>query len=396
MTIATAKKNILFFSLVIPEPKGVGIRMRVYKHIKALSENNNLHLVTTVSSEDVPKETRDLCEDITFHHSSRFDLDSDRWMDYENIEDQVYVAFRLKAAEQLDVVLENLNIRPSMMIVDFDDVESIRSRRSLVHYISESFLPGIRKNIFNSIRLLREYFWFFHLYLRQRRAEKHMLRKWTKIIVCSETDRHILSKRVPEGNVNVVPNTIHLVPVPHKRENNEVINCLFVGTLNYEPNVDAVHFFCTEIWPEILERLDNQCSLTIAGRYPDSLVCEYADKAGAELVDSPPELDKYYQASDIVIVPIRFGGGTRIKILEAMSYSRPIVTTTIGVEGIEAVNSRHLKIADTPSRFAETVVQLATDEKERYRLGANGRKLVEKRYSEGILSGIWDGILRRR
>jgi glycosyltransferase involved in cell wall biosynthesis len=137
---------------------------------------------------------------------------------------------------------------------------------------------------------------------------------------------------------------------------------LFIGTLNYPPNEDAVGHFCSDILPLIRRKFLHPVRIRIVGAVPSPgivlLSRRYPD---VEVVANVPDLAPYYAEADVVIVPLRAGSGTRIKILEAFSFGRPVVSTTIGAEGLALKNREQLLIADEPEAFAGACVELLED-----------------------------------
>jgi glycosyltransferase involved in cell wall biosynthesis len=156
--------------------------------------------------------------------------------------------------------------------------------------------------------------------------------------------------------------------------------------MGYPPCVDAVLYFCREIFPRIRRTLGT-AELWIVGRDPRPEVMQL-NGDGVHVTGRVDEVIPYYQQSAVSVVPLRAGGGTRLKILEAMALGRPVVSTTIGCEGLEVVDGEHLLIADNCEQFAEKTVRLLTDRQIYQHISTNGRQLVEARYD-------WDKIAGR-
>jgi glycosyltransferase involved in cell wall biosynthesis len=161
---------------------------------------------------------------------------------------------------------------------------------------------------------------------------------------------------------------------------------LFVGSMSYEACVDAMVYFCQEILPRIRSQFGD-VDLWIVGRDPSQQVRQL-DGNGVHVTGRVADVRPYYQRSMVCVVPLRAGGGTRLKILEAMALGRPVVATSIGCEGLDVIDEEHLMIADSPEQFAEKTVRLLADATLRQRIGANARRLVVSRYD-------WDVIVKR-
>ena len=140
---------------------------------------------------------------------------------------------------------------------------------------------------------------------------------------------------------------------------------LFVGTLGYGPNQDGIVWFCNEILPRIRASSSRKVKLAIVGFNPPAEV-KALESAGDIVVTGGVEsVAPYYRESDIVIAPIRYGSGTRIKILEAMSHRRPVISTTLGAEGIEVTPGENIMIGDTPEAFAASCLELIQNMRQR-------------------------------
>jgi glycosyltransferase involved in cell wall biosynthesis len=155
---------------------------------------------------------------------------------------------------------------------------------------------------------------------------------------------------------------------------------LFPATLDYYPNIDALAHMVDEIWPRVKARMPG-AQLVVAGRKPGPPVKSAAARAGARLVADPPRMEDVARNCSAVVVPLRVGGGTRIKILDAMAMGLPVVSTALGCEGLDVADDTHLLIRDDPSDFASAVVEVLTDEARWRTLRKNGMRLVRERYS---------------
>jgi len=133
----------------------------------------------------------------------------------------------------------------------------------------------------------------------------------------------------------------------------------FVGAMDWEPNVDGVEYFCSEVWPAIKAEVP-QARFRIVGRNPDRRVQKWASDS-IEVTGRVPSVVEHLQESAVVIVPLRIGGGTRLKIYEAMATAKAVVSTTIGAEGLDVHHGRDIMLADDPRAFAQAVIMLLRD-----------------------------------
>ncbi len=227
-------------------------------------------------------------------------------------------------------------------------------------------------------------------WLRRYRFELAACSNVDQIHVMSAADRELLATLLPdrERRIRVIPNgvdTSHFHPRPPASPGSGV---LFVGSFPHLPNLDALDHFLAEVWPQVRRRLPG-ARLTVAGARPPQRVLELDGRDGIAVAGEVADLAPLYRGHRVLAVPLRAGSGTRLKILEAMACGLPVVSTTIGAEGIEGRPGEHLLVADDPASFAEAVLTLLTDRSgTAARLADNGRELVLDRYD-------WDRIAGR-
>jgi glycosyltransferase involved in cell wall biosynthesis len=212
-------------------------------------------------------------------------------------------------------------------------------------------------------------------------AEGQMLPRFDRVYVCSGSDATRIGHHV-RGEVLVVPNTVRAPQAPSTPLTTHPFTFLFVGTLGYFPNQDAVLWFCREVLPLLRAQAPAAFRVRVVGAGMAPALAALAQHAEVRLVGEVPDVGPEYAEADAVIVPIRGGGGTRIKILEAFGYQRPVVTTSIGVEGIEAAPERHVLVGDTANAFASQCLRLMQDRDLRDALAASAYELVLAQYSQ--------------
>lgn len=270
-------------------------------------------------------------------------------------------AFRLPSATWIDSLGEVLPGTPR--VVDFDDIESLAYSRRLAVTPAPTRLWRLRENIFCA---------------QTRWLERRMLGRWTAVLVCSDVDRDRLAARA-RAIVRVVPNAI-AVPPPAPPLVNDKCHVLFVGTLDYEPNAIGLMWFLEHVWPRVLRASVQVPRLDIVGANPPETVQTFDGRDGIKVHGRVERLEPYYARADVAIAPILTGGGTRIKILEAFAQHRPVVSTTIGCEGIPARDGEHLLIADAPATFADALLSMAREPGLRARLADAAYALVRQRF----------------
>lgn len=171
--------------------------------------------------------------------------------------------------------------------------------------------------------------------------------------------------------------TEYLKPAPQSAEPDSL---LFLGSLDWQPNRDALLYLLREILPEI-QSVSPHAMLRVVGRQPATKLREQVEGLrGVEWVGEVPDIRPWFARATVVLVPLRIGGGSRIKILESMSMGKAVVTTKIGAEGLDVVSGVHCLIADTPKEFAQNVVNLLKSPEQAAEIGWNGRDLVVQHY----------------
>jgi glycosyltransferase involved in cell wall biosynthesis len=271
-------------------------------------------------------------------------------------------AHRLEAM-QLVMAVEG-NLPP--VLYDVDDVEHIK------------FLRFLKQPPFWRGKFLLYTHWPV-LYATERRA----IRRAHTAFVCSESDRAYLRDRCRLRNVEVVPNAVRIpdaTPLP------SAPILLFLGNYRYAPNGRAAEHLATDIWPRIKAAVP--CArLVLAGPGAERLNLPQ-DRTGVEVRGFVPDLDALYREVRVVTCPILAGGGTRFKIIEAAAYGRPVVSTTIGAEGIPFDDGREIVLADDPDRFADACIELLGDDAKCAELGSRSREKATLLYDR-------DSIVRR-
>jgi glycosyltransferase involved in cell wall biosynthesis len=214
--------------------------------------------------------------------------------------------------------------------------------------------------------------------LKVRHTEVDAWRRHDGCAVTSERERLELMSAVPDKPVVTVPNGVdvgHWEPQAAAAPS----GIAFTGLMSYRPNIDAVTYFVREILP-LIHRVRPAEIFTMVGW---GLNDEVRALLGPRVIATSrvPDVRPYLAGAAVVVTPIRIGSGTRLKVLEALAMARPLVSTSLACEGLDVVPGRHLLVADNPTSFADAVIQLLKDRSLADRLGADGRRLMESRYS---------------
>jgi glycosyltransferase involved in cell wall biosynthesis len=197
----------------------------------------------------------------------------------------------------------------------------------------------------------------------------------------SDRDAKILRDMRPDVRVAVVPNGVDTEYFKPGSGGEIDSRLVFVGGMGWYPNRDAMQFLIQEIW-HLIEREVSDVTMTLIGKQPSKGIVEFSARhPGFKCLGFIDDVRPHIDEAAVYIVPLRVGGGTRLKILDAMAMGKAIVSTSIGCEGIDVTDGENIIIANTPTEIAQAVVRLFEDREERARLGKNARETAERLYS---------------
>ncbi len=211
------------------------------------------------------------------------------------------------------------------------------------------------------------------------REERGAWRRFDGVVLTSARDQQLLNDASPGTHTIVVPNGVDVAKFQPADTAVDSDTLVFFGANNYFPNHDALLFFIDEILPKIIERRPN-VKLQIVGPGVQPAVLERQSRH-VEIVGFVNDLLPYLERAAAIVVPLRVGGGTRLKIVEAMAKSKAIISTSIGAEGIDVMHDHDVLLGDTPTEFAELVVRVLENPEIARSLGVNARDLAVNRYA---------------
>jgi sugar transferase (PEP-CTERM/EpsH1 system associated) len=215
---------------------------------------------------------------------------------------------------------------------------------------------------------------------KYRNHEIENCRKFTACLTTSERDAQILQERAPEMKCHVVPNGVDSEFFSKSDTQIDPNMILFTGTISYYPNTEGVLYFAQNIWP-LIKKAKPEATFCIAGKAPPDEVRKLAQQdSSIEVTGSVDDMRDYYAKASVFVVPLRIGGGTRLKILEAMAMEKAVISTSLGAEGIDVTDDQNILLRDTPQDFADAVVATMENEAKRAQLERAGRDLVEAQY----------------
>ena len=376
--------HILFVSRWFPYPPDNGSRIRVFNLVKQLSRR---HEITLLSFTQRPISNEHLAEMATYCRSVRT------------------VPYRVFNPNRLKALLGFLSTRPRSIV----DTES-REMRALVEtaHIDNCFdvvvaseiestpyalLLNRTPRVFEEVELaviheqvahqhsLISRFRYRLTWWKLSRFVAQLLHEFDGCTVVSKQERNLVKKIHPGYDaLAIVPNGVDLEANTGDFGAPKPDTLIYPGALTYSANFDAMEFFLQDIFP-LVKAQHPTASLRITGRYDGVPVERLSLGNGAELTGYLDDIRPSVAQSWGCVVPLRVGGGTRLKVLEAMALGTPVISTSKGAEGLEVTHEENILIADDPGDFAQAVLRLLGDEDLRARLSANGRRLVEEQYS---------------
>jgi glycosyltransferase involved in cell wall biosynthesis len=245
------------------------------------------------------------------------------------------------------------------------------------HHDLESIWLQRRAERTSSLPLRRYITWQSRL---AHRTEQRLCPQITSNVVMSDLDAERLQELAPGSRTIVIPNGVDTEFFSIREEAPVPGRVVFVGPTYLFPNRDAVDYLLANVWPRVRAAVPNATLSLIGGGPPDVLAC-YSREPGVKALGRVADLRKHVGEGCCSVVPIRAGGGTRIKILESWSMGRAVVSTSLGCEGLNASDGVHLLIRDDPEAFANAVIQLLVDESRRSALQVEASRLVESRFA---------------
>ena len=236
---------------------------------------------------------------------------------------------------------------------------------------------------------------------RLKRYERQICRQSDAVLAVSDADAQALKRLDPRLHLWTIPNGVDVVRYhpglgdPLSLRHPAVV---FTGKMDFRPNVDAMLWFHRQTWPLIVAQLP-RAHLFVVGKDPHPRLAPLRSDPTATVTGYVPDILPYFGGADVYIVPLRIGSGTRLKVLEAMSAGVPLVSTTLGAEGIGLASGRHALLADSPTDFGQAVISLLQDPKRGERLGRAARQFVLEHYDwcqiARLLEPVYDSLCPR-
>jgi len=400
-----ASMNVLFLSPWLPWPPFGGALIRILETLRVVSRRHRVTLltllrdpeqaqhvkeldplcdlvITTVLSDDTLPVVARLSAGLThrrpliqsMHYDSTLAEHVSR-LTSQNRYDIIHVEFSFMAP-YLDSVSPSSQAKTVLVM---HNVESLRFRREI------RFAKGARR-----LALLTDHLLF-------KTWEERAMRRFDGIVAVSPLEQRWIQEQAPGAATELLPNGVNVgqfAPVAGAGPSRTI---LFTGLMNYPPNIDAVVWFCNSVLP-IIHRTHPDVQFKIVGDKPPRSVLALRARPGVTVTGRVPDVRPYMTECLGLVVPVRSGAGTRLKILEAMAMRRPVVSTSVGAEGLDVAPGRNILLGDTPEALAAHVISLIEHPDLADRLGSAGRNLFQANYDWSAclagLEGLYQSLAR--
>ena len=378
--------RILFLSLRCPFPPHRGDRIRNYNFIKYLAKDHAVTVVSFAESQqefDNIAELSSFCERAELIPFSRLQARRNCVFNFFSKDPlQIHYWRSTKMQRTIDNLLQQMDFdlvhahlfRMGQYVADYKEVPKMLD-------LCDSMALNLNRRIevdHGAILPL--------LKIEQKRTRDYevgIARIFDHNTVVAKPDYDYLLEQNAELSLSIIPVGVDPDYFQPCSIEDEGLNLLFTGTMNYFPNYDAAIYFHNEIWPLIIAKHPD-VTFSIVGNNPTDQVKRLAGN-NVTVTGYVPDTRAYFNKATVFISPMRSGSGLQVKHLEAMAMGVPIVTTTIGSMGIEAIENQDLLVADTPNNFANHVNMLLDDQELCRSIGNSGRKLIEEKYNWQIL-----------
>jgi glycosyltransferase involved in cell wall biosynthesis len=393
--------KILMLTPYLPYPLLSGGQIRTYNLLKKLAKKHEITLFALIKEESERQYQQELekyCFKVKLFKRSKkpFTLknifktafSSFPFLVIRNYVTEVISAVEKElASEQYDLIhAETFYMMPHIpeTSVPIILVEQTIEYLGYESYADRVKIPGLKQLLSVDINKIRQW-------------EKHYWRMCDKLIVMSDDDKDFISDFIDKPDkIEVVSNGVDAGWFAQKeRRLPPDPTILSVGTFKWLPNVEAVQFLVTKVWPKIKQKIPN-AKLWIVGNAPTKEVMEYQRKdTSITVTGGIPDIRDAFKGAHVLLAPVFSGKGTRYKVLEAMASETPIVATTTAVEGLGVEHMKHVLTGDTATSMANLTVQLLQDHQLHQRLAQNSRKFVQANYDWKEISKKLDRIYQQ-
>lgn len=390
--------RILFVTPEWPYPPNQGGRIRMFNIIRQLAKGHELHLISVTLQ---PLKTSEHDALIPFCSSIRtVPQPSASWRIPIRVVKSVlmrkpFVVFKHLPKELAEVVQATVSQeQPDVVLVEFHYISDCINGLDVHHVVDMHNLDTVLYNRFEHSpkwgmkkvhgRIQRS---LMHAF------EKQLPQRFDACVTVSDTDRDLLKTWSNTSNVYTVPNGVDVDYFTPGISFPQRFDLVFTGSMDYYPNIDAAVFLCHEVMPRLWVRRP-QTTLAIVGRDPSSALKALGNDPRITVTGTVADVRPYLAGSTAVVVPLRMGGGTRLKVLEAAAMAKAIVGTSVGLEGIDVIPGQHVLVSDNAEDFAQAVLDLLTRPASAESLGLAACSLIREYYSWSACVARLEEVLR--
>lgn len=374
--------NILFLSRWFPYPTNNGSKLRIYNLLRGLEKHHNVTLLSFADQSDISLDVtkiQEICSDVQIVPWYEFNPNSVRaWTGFLSFKPRSIVD--TYSAEMSEKITElTMEQKCDLVIASELSMAAYRPYFEHIPAIFEDLEIGLSLGKAQRPSDFKKRFRSAITQFKLRSYLSRLLNSFQSCTVVSEKERQLLQEAFPKhtGTVEVIPNCVQFSEYENLRVSPKTNQLIFSGSFRYHVNYDAMVWFISKVYPQILNRILD-VNLVITGDHADLPLPPAPNVTLAGYVD---DINGLIASSWVSIVPLLSGGGTRLKILEAMAAGTPVVTTSKGAEGLDAISGKHLLIADSSTSFAEQVIRLLKDDNFHDYLSENGKRFVKDNYN---------------
>lgn len=400
--------KILWLSHNVPYPPKTGVLQRNYNLLKEAANVGEIYLIAFFQKDilpiqyDMQEVRRELGKFCQFIEIVQIPSESLRIRKYGLVLMSIFTSdpysVNWMESSEMHVKIRQFAKETEFDMVHFDtiglaeywgDVGNVP--KVLNHHNIESNLME-RRSIIEGNKLKKMY---FHMEAgKLKKYEKDHCKKFDINTTVSSLDKERLREMLPDGRIEVIPNGVDTDYFFPDNEEIKKGNIIFVGGMNWYPNRDAIMFLCNEIWPLLKEEIP-EISLTVVGAQPPTELLDLSKTDNnIEVTGFVDDMRPYMRKAEIYMCPMRDGGGTRLKILDALAMGKAIVSTSLGIEGISVEPEKNVLIANEASEFVGQIKRLIENPELREKLGSEGRKLAEEKYSWKVIGKELNSVYR--
>jgi glycosyltransferase involved in cell wall biosynthesis len=413
-------KRVLFLSQLVPYPPDAGPKVRSYFVLRYLSQRYAVTLLAFSRPDDRPDAIENLrryCEQVITVPIRRTKMRDIRMLTASLLSGESFI-IRRDSVPEMNAQIDRLMASDSFAYVHADQLW-------MAQY--GLYARQVAKDR-NLCLILDEHNACFQIYQRLAEHEAHPLKRWLwrrewpalkhfeihacamfdRVVTVTEEDREILqslvnslSREVGSGGIDkgftAIPICVDVAAVKPVSPNQSSLDTLHLGTMFWMPNVEGVLWFAREVWPTVRKRFP-EATFTVVGKNPPTSIRDLADSAlngpagGIKVTGYVPDPQQYLENAAVFVVPLFSAGGMRVKIVDGWRWGLPIVSTTIGAEGINYRDGENILIADSPEDFSKAIIRVLSEPDLAQRLRQNGRSWVEQHYDWQKVYSAWDAI----